>query len=138
MEQHGSAFSIVDRNLKEFRVDSHDVERKICGGIGVPMTNVRVPPVVGTAKHRELFEEKCLTTEALLLQDRDRVFNFLALLSLESVGAYQERDVPNYQNDECGTQNPDDSFQEASLLYFRSGQGRLGIALLEASILSER
>ena len=138
MEQHCSAFSIVDRNLKKFRVDSHDFEGKICGGIGLAMANVCVPPVVCAAKHREMFEEESFPTEALLLQDRDRVFNFLALLSLKSVGAYQERDVPDYQNDECGTQNPDDSFQEASLLCFRSWQGGLGSALIEASILNER
>src|SRR5213594_2491921 len=137
MEQHCGALSIVDWNLKKFRVDGHDFEWKICSGIGVAMTDVLVPPVVCAAKHREMLEEECFSTEALLLQERDRVFNFLALLSLKAIGAYQERDVPNYQNDEGGTQNPDDSFQEASLLCFRSWQRGLGSALLKVSILSE-
>src|SRR3989440_11106368 len=42
MQQHGRAFTIIDRNFKEFRAKRHDLKWEIGGGISIPVTDIVV------------------------------------------------------------------------------------------------
>src|SRR5260370_1448685 len=119
MEQHGGALFIVNRNVKEFRVERNYLERKVSGGVSVAMANVSVPPVVGAAENRQVFEDESFTIEALLFQYCDCTLNLCALIRLQTVGANQKRSVPNYQDDRCGSQHPRHALEKASFLWVR-------------------
>src|SRR6266849_8789113 len=106
MEQHGGALFIVNRNVKEFRVERNYLERKVSGGVSIAMANVSVPPVVRAAENRQVFEDESFTIEALLFQECDCSLNCFALIRLQAVGANQKRSVPNYQYDRCRPKYP--------------------------------
>ncbi len=93
VEQHGGALFIVNRNVKEFRVERNYLERKVSGGVSVAMANVSVPPVVRAAENRQVFEDESFTIEALLFQHCDCILNFFALIRLQAVGTNQKRSV---------------------------------------------
>ena len=46
-----------------------------------------------------MFEDESFTIEAMLLQDRDCIPDFFALVGLKSDRTNQERSVQNYQDD---------------------------------------
>jgi len=96
MEQHGGALFIVNRNVKEFRVERNYLERKVSGGVSVAMANVSVPPVVRAAENRQVFEDESFTIEALLLQYCDRILDLFSLVGLKSIRTNQKRSVPNH------------------------------------------
>ena len=85
MEQHGGALFIVNRKVKEFRVERYYLERKVSGGVSVAMANVSVPPVVCAAKDCQAFQDESFACETLLRQDYYCLLNFFALIRLKAI-----------------------------------------------------
>jgi hypothetical protein len=117
VKQHRSTLFIVNRNLEEFRVECYYLERKVSGGVCVAMANVSIPPIVCAAKGREVFEEKSFTIEALLLQDRDCLLNFVALVGLKSVRSQQKGSVTDQQSKQGSSEYPRYPLEQTSFLY---------------------
>lgn len=97
MEQDCGPLFIIDWNFEEFRVQCHDLERKIRRGVSLAMADVIVPPVVSAAKDRQVFQDESLTGETLLGQHSDSILNFFALVRFESKRTDHERSVQNHQ-----------------------------------------
>jgi hypothetical protein len=83
MEEDGGALSIVNRQLKEFRVESNYLERKVGRGISLAMADIPVPPVVCAAKDSQAFQDEGFAGETLLGQDCYGPLNFFALIRLQ-------------------------------------------------------
>ena len=67
MQQHGRALTIINRHVKEFRVQRHDLEGKIGSGISIPVTDIPVPPIIRAAKHRKMLQHESLGIKPVLL-----------------------------------------------------------------------
>jgi hypothetical protein len=67
MQQHGSAFAIINRGFKKIRIQRHDLKWKIGGGISIPVTDVVVPSIIRPAKHRQMFQHESLPPKTVCL-----------------------------------------------------------------------
>jgi len=85
VQQHRSALSIVNRELKKIRIERYDFERKIRGRVRVLMPSPPVPPIIGVSENHQVFENESLAIEALLLQECDCLLNLSALIGLKSI-----------------------------------------------------
>src|SRR5205814_10327471 len=67
VQEHRGTFAIIDRHFKKFGVQRHDLKWKIGGGISIPVADIVVPPIICSAKHREMFQNKSLPPKTVLL-----------------------------------------------------------------------
>src|SRR5436190_5908912 len=93
MQQHRGAFTVVNRNLKKFSVDSNDLKRKIGGGERVPMAEIAVKPIVRDAEYRQMSQDRSFATKTFLLNQSDGRIDFVALVRVQPRRAYQQRKI---------------------------------------------
>src|SRR5437016_1083834 len=81
---------------QKFRVQRNYLKEEVRGRVSLVMPDVTVPPIICAAKDGQMFEDKDLSIERMLLENRNRTLNLFALVRLKSIGTNQERDIPNY------------------------------------------
>src|ERR1043165_2370194 len=108
MQQDGGSLTIIDRHRKAFRIESHDFEREVSRGISIAVADISIQPVVGTAKRCEVVQDESFAGEAALLNEIDRALHLGALIVFQAVGTYQQRRVPNDQDQESRAHHPPD------------------------------
>src|SRR5256714_8624786 len=123
MQQGGSSLTIVDRHYKEFRIESHDFERKFSRGISIAMTHISVHPVVRAAKRCEVVQDESFASKAALLNEVDRALHLGMLIRFQAVGGHQQRRVPNDQDQQRRAHHPHDPAKKVPSLWLLSRWG---------------
>src|SRR5580765_2608103 len=86
VQQNRCAFRVVDRDAKEWRVERQDLKGKVCRRVRALVTDVPVPPVVGTSVRREMAKDERFLGETGAIENVNRCGDRLTVVVTETVG----------------------------------------------------